>query len=72
MIGRDFPAYPIGIQQLPGHARILGQYAVSPGQRVQRPQRNIPQIADRRGNNVETRLWRLRCGSAAASFSWYM
>ncbi|MEI9905206.1 MAG: hypothetical protein WDN06_15570 [Asticcacaulis sp.] len=47
-------------QQLAGDAGILGQHHVGGTQNVERPQGDVAQIADRRGDNIEAGADRLR------------
>ena len=51
---------PVAFEQHPGHPRILASQHVGCGERFQRPQRDVAEIADRRGHQIERRLERAR------------
>ena len=46
---------PVSRQQLAGDPRILGQHQIGRGQHIERPQRHVPQIPDRRRHQIEAR-----------------
>lgn len=56
MVGTQFCTDTMGIHKLAGDARILGQDFIGCGECVERTQCDIAQIADRRGDDVETGL----------------
>ncbi len=53
---------PCADQQLAAHPRVLGQDQIGGLENVQRAQGDVPQIADRRGHQIETRRHRLGPG----------
>jgi hypothetical protein len=55
MIGAEARLKPIGGQQFARHARVFGQHFIGPGQHVQRAKRDVSKVADRRGDDIQTR-----------------
>ena len=53
VIGGQAARYAVRGQQLPGDARILAGDRVGGAKRVQRPQRDVAQVADRRCHQIE-------------------
>lgn len=55
VIGNQFSMlYPVHVQKLPGDARIFASDHVGAGEDVERAERDVGGVADRRGDDVKT------------------
>ena len=55
VVGRERRRDAVVVEQLAGHARVLAGDQVGGGQHLERPQRDVAQIADRGGDEVQPR-----------------
>jgi len=55
VVGDERPRETVNCEQLCGNARIFSGNGVARGKNIERSQRDITRIADRRGNDIEAR-----------------
>ena len=67
MIGRERPLNPVARQQRARHPGVLGQDCIGAGQDRQSPQRHVGEVANRRRDDVKTRIERRRGQSRVAN-----
>jgi hypothetical protein len=65
MIGQERRGDAVMGEQRLGHARILGEHGVGRGQHVERPERDVLEIADRRRHHMKAGSQRLSFGGEA-------